>query len=310
MKHQNTILLALAALLAVGLSIAVWVYRYDLSRRDVVGNAVDGAVRPLRMEREEMEARLEDIQSRLDAQTLGEGVNILIFTELDPILYEEIFPSLRKLGVPAVLALSDTQFPGEPGLITAEQAAEMVESGWTVCIQWDDWSDPEEYFGGLRVRLDRLGLEWPDTVYITVDRYRGELDPVLEAQGFTILVAHGEENWPALTREDKYPLWHLVSRPWNIQGIREQVGRAADFGGVMAMNVDFSGLSTKYDPELFLPMCRYLADMKNFTMMTPGEARAYRREVPDSEALVAELEWAEGELEEINKEIGMIYQEN
>lgn len=310
MRNTSYIVLILFLLVTFGLTTSLKGYKYDSTRENAYADAVDRAAASLRVERQQLELEKKERQEQYDRELRGPGINMVVFTELDEKLYTEAYPMMEKWGFHGVLALSDSQFPGKEGCITRDSFQEMRKKGWSVCIQWDMHTEWETYIKDMKLLLREIGEELPKTIYFQKNTYSDTWDPELEKAGFEIAVIHGEGGYPLINRSDETALWHINSLSWNRTGIRAYVAKIASIGGAFALNVDFGEHRSGYDDAIFNNMCAYMETLDNYQIMNFESARTTRSEIRVNEDLRREIEWYEGEINQINTEIQYIYEKN
>lgn len=310
MKRYSTIAAVAFLLVAFVLSGAVRLYQYNTSKAEVYGDAVERAVGPLRLERQTMEEELAELEKKLERQTLGNGVGVLLFLEQPGELMTQAVPILRKEKLPAMLGLSDDQFPGAPGCITPEQFRALRREGWGLCLCWDGQTPLGDYCARMGARLAELGESLPTVMRIAPESFRANLREELERLGFSILVVHGEEESTLVNRTDDAPLWELNAIPWNRIGIKSCVDQAVDEGGAFVMEMDFQKGERGFDGEIFGFMCEFFAQEEHWSVLEATAARTLRKSLKPEEGLAAKVEWYRNEIAQINREIDAIYQNN
>lgn len=295
----------------IALSLMIRKYEYNLSKQTVYGDAVEQTVSHLRVERQKLETEQKAIIKEQTQEKLGKGVATFVFTELSPQIYEDAYLEMQKHGYTGVLALSDTQFPGKENCLSLEQFHELIDAGWSVCIQWDAFGELDEYLSLMRQEFTSMGEELPDIIYFTPDRYQDKYDEALKQAGFTIVVHHGEGHYSLITRSDETSLWHVAAVSWNRSGIKGFLDKVARYGGAMSMNVDFGDRRSGYKKDIFKNMCDYMATLDQRLLVKDYHgSREYRQFIGVDMALQSEIDWYQNEIDEINKEIESIYKNN
>lgn len=302
--------LILFLVLAIGLTLTLNRQDISFSRESVYGSAVDDAVRPLRLERQELEEHKKDLQKQLDSKAAGMGVNVMVFTELREDVCTDAFPKLKKYGYSAVLAFSPEEHPDGESCLSGKDYRALKEAGWTSCLYWDGRGDFEEYLAETDPLFAAVGEERPSVIYFQPGQYRRDFDEELLKAGFTIAIVHGEEETPIIQRSDERDLWRVNSMSWNRVGIKAYVKKIANIGGVFAMHIDFSEQRSGYRSDTFQNMCDYMNLYPNQTLMSPTDARSYRGTLVIDASISAEIEWCDKEIAEINREIREIYEKN
>lgn len=302
--------LILFLVLAIVLTMVLYKQDYAVSKESVYGGAIDSAARSLRLERQDLEQRKAQLQKELDSKAAGKGVNILLITELKEEIVTEVYPTLKERSFPAVLAFSPEQHPGAEGCLTEKEYRSLKKAGWTSCLYWDGRGELEDYLAETDGLFEAVGEKRPQVVYFQSGQYKRDFDEDLLANGFTIVINHGEEETPIIQRGDEQELWRINSVAWNRAGIRNYVKKVAELGGVFSMHMDFGKQRSGYISEIFYNMCAYMNLLENQTVMDPVSAREYRKTLVIDPSLSAEIEWCQKEIDQINQEIRAIYENN
>lgn len=122
--------MVLAGLLCVGI---LHSRREEQARAEAL-NAINKQLGPLRSRKLKLEAELETLEKEPVEQLGGMATLSLLVTDLSGDFAEQIIPDLQDAGVPAVMAVSQTQFPGNAGCITLEEFQERLDAGWDYCL--------------------------------------------------------------------------------------------------------------------------------------------------------------------------------
>lgn len=267
----------------------------------------EAAARNLRVERSLVEQELNQVLEKQRHVVLGKGCWALIIEELRPELTEYVVPILAEYGYTGVLALSETQLPDNERCISREEFDLLTAHQWSTCLYWDGEGTLTGYARRMKARLRELGLTMPKTLYMAYGKYTPELDEDIREAGFTTVIHHAE-SMEVITREDEEELFHLGCVAWNVPGIRATLDKAGQFGGSVALYLDFSTTYGGFTEERFGNMCGHLNDMKE--TMYQGDIAALRENlamVSNEDYYSARRAYLEEELERYDREIAAVY---
>lgn len=142
-------------------------------------NEISSEVREKTVRLEELKKELEELEKAKDVKDF-QATEELVAVSLDPELYTELFPVMKKHGRVGVMALSPQEFPGNEGKITQEQFEEMTKAGWTVCAVWNGVEPLDVFREEIEERFNTLGLKVPETVYVSLDEELADLAAAVE----------------------------------------------------------------------------------------------------------------------------------
>lgn len=272
--------------------------------------------RPLTVKQEQLESKLDALEKEYEKSKAPNANVQVVFTELDEQVYTLCYPIMQEFEYVGMLAISEKEFPGEEGCMTAEQFKELIEAGWEVCITWQSDTDISKWWPNLQNRLTVLGVSAGRTLYFQKGTYSAELDESILAAGFTTAISAMEEDAMPLQLQYEEGVWHvgvvgLMSakpRLW----LREAVAQDAN----IAFSVGFEKEDELYNERSFRSMLTCFDEYEatdELVVTTADVAREqyYNRSVgtdPVAEqqyqeqkaALEAEIAEVKKQLEEIN----------
>lgn len=296
-----------AAVLAGGLYLSEKQDR-ELARQS---EALAEKAEPLIWEQRERKQELEALEEQLQRQEYGLGSVVIVFTELREEIYTEAYPVLREAGYPAVLAVTDREYPGAEGCISPEQYEELRSAGWEACVRWDGEQPLEGCMEQLREIFAGLQTAVPEAVYISDGGYTASCDTQIREAGFRTVIHHGEDGRAIITLGYEEELWHAGAMPWNQNGVKTMISSAASGGGNLILTVDFQEGPALFEADKFPRLCEHLKRCgENLFVTELSGALDYRREVADSGAVLALVEARQRlleEIEELEQEIAAIY---
>ena len=155
---------------------------------------------------------------RLDAEhpyiMAGRATVELLFPDLIPSLYSEIFPSLQAQKISGVMLVSRREAPGAEGRLTWDQYRDMAAHGWEGCLAWDGEGEFQAFVSDMKALFEGQGLEMPSALYAAAGAYTEAVRDAAAAAGFSVAVHHGETQAPLAD----YPgegLWEAGCTAWN-----------------------------------------------------------------------------------------------
>ncbi len=203
-------------------------------------NEISLEVREKTVRLEEMKKELEKLEKAKDVKDL-QATEELVAVSLDPELYTELYPVMKKHGRVGVMALSPQEFPGNEGKITKEQFDELTKAGWTACAVWNGVEPLDVFRKEIEERFKELGLKMPETIYVSVGEELAELADAVEeleqessagAEGVTAAATETEPETESET-EPEIDIDELVGPPeryinYSVVGPVESFIRAED----------------------------------------------------------------------------------
>lgn len=203
MKQKNRILPAFLTVLAAVVMLSLPLTACD--RKDTA-----------QPDRSDIEARLKELDQ--ERKTLVKMIKNAALPSPDPVcvlcfdgaclsLAENAFPMLSEAGYPAAVAVRDGTLPGQPGMITADQAAELVKAGWEfipsgsadIPVVSDGALNPD-WTADLDATLAAfaaLGLPAPSCYAFAPDSYNPLADSALSERSITVAL----HRWSSENRE-------------------------------------------------------------------------------------------------------------
>lgn len=164
---------------------------------------------PLNVKKERLEQELEDLEQKHQSDTEPKGSSQLVFTNLDERIYSVCYQTMKKYEIPGIMTLSSTQLPGKEGCITQQQFAELVEAGWTTCVQWETGKSVSRWWPALQKELEKLGIEPGKALYFPTGSYNANLDKQIEKMGFTIVINEVAAGQSPLQLNHEDGIWHV-----------------------------------------------------------------------------------------------------
>lgn len=299
-KKTKTRLLILILVMAAGIGLLLWRDFADQKRQQTEYKQKEEQLRPLRVEKAQLEQELEDLEDEYDLMMSGAGTATVLFTDLDERIYTDIYPTMEEDGFVGMLAVSSAYLPDGEGRLTSEQIRELLEAGWSCCPTWQTGGSLQsvQY---LETVLEDLGAAPSNTVYFEEGAYSQAYDGDLAGAGYTSVIHHGEEDLPLVTSEVSGQVWHPGAVGLQGKEPRFRLEDAVAQKGNIIFTVSYVRESEMYDPNPFGSMLDYLAEYSvrsELTVTLPETAREYFQNISrDAETVAAEYEQKREELE-------------
>ena len=274
--------------------------------------ALEEELRPLNVRRQKIKKQLEEIAEAYEAGRRPKATTQILFTELEPRVYELCYPIMKEHEFTGVLALSDQQLPGAENCMTEEQFEELLDAGWSVCVRFDDSAHLNTQWNALKKKLKNFNIDAPTTAYFAEGIYSSELDTAIEKCGFTIAIHHGEDGLPLVQKNDETGIWHLGAVGIRGKEPRLRFMEAIDGKANIITLVGFSLTEEMYVEKSFrslLDTCKDYEVSEDLLIGSPEDARIHfqSRTVEageaEKQAYLDKKAKLEAKLEEVEKQI-------
>ncbi len=164
------------------------------------------------------------------------------------ILYQDVRPVIEEFyGMKAVVGLSQENLPGKKDMLTAQQALELADAGWTFCYCFvpeemeaygDDAFAIQSWLDAVTEAAAQLDLELQNVVYFPQGTYREEYENWLSAARIEVLVRWRQDAQHAsATLGEADPCWHADAAGWNSTGASSQLKTVVEGGGNFVFTV-------------------------------------------------------------------------
>lgn len=206
-----------------------------------------------------LQAEIDELQAEIDEPLAGltpNPVTVIGLSGAYESVYTYVFPLLQKAGMPGVVVLEDGRMPGEEGMMTLDQAKEMISAGWEFALgdcgeivlldqsgeaPSGEW---KAYLDDCLSTMQNLGLPTPITFCFGLDRYHPAAEQALADRGIKVIRhSFSDTNSQALkVREELYAKYQIemYGRAVADSGLVYRVGGAlirAD-GSTAQLNVE------------------------------------------------------------------------
>ena len=305
------LLLAVAALLLTALAVVeIHDRQVKRERAELMAQAA-----PLEQERDALIAQRDRAEREFREANAVPATEQLLFLELDPLIYTDLFPLLRERQIPGVLALYPGNLPDDPGCMSRAAFDELVAAGWELCLYCEGTEDFPRWDQEMTELLAQAGIPKPRSVYFPEDAFRRSQAGEILACGYTVAIHHGEGGAPLIADEAGEELWLTGAHPWNYTGVREEIQEVVRLGGQHCFTVRFSAGREEYLPNGFLNMLEFVEPYRqNGALLVTGLQAARDRHDPEKNGLAAaRAEWERqdeiyaAEIRRLNGELEEIY---
>ena len=258
----------------------------------------------LRSRKLELEADLRMLKQEAAQQTDGKATLSLLVTDLSSSFMPLIVPDLDNTGIAAVMGLSQAQFPGGAGCITPEEFQKRLDAGWDYCLVWDGAAEFDQWYAGMRERLEDIGLTMPDVLYCAEKSYSETLEKAAHVWGINMIIHSGEENLPLVSTEFDTP-WKIGSCWWSASNAENILNQAI----AQRSSLAFVVYQADFSASTFTAMLSTVNSQKKADKLlihTFAEARDYRTELskhPVNAAYQAKVRGLEEEMRAIDQQI-------
>ena len=284
--HVPLLLAVAAVLLAALLVVEIHDREVKRNREELMAQAA-----PLERQRDALVAQRDQAERAFRDASAVPATEQLLFLEMDPLIYSEVFPLLRERQIVGVLALYPGNLPGDPGRLSRAEFDELVAAGWELCLYCEGTEDFPRWDQEMTELLAEAGIPKPKAVYFSEDAFRRSQAGEILSCGYTVAVHHGESGTPLIAGEAGEELWLPGAHPWNYTGVREQIQEVVRLGGQHCFTVRFSDGREEYLPNGFLNMLEFVEPYRqNGTLEFTGLLAARDRHDPEKNGMTAARE--------------------
>lgn len=287
MKQILRIIAIVAAVFLAGVLLFLfWQEKITEGEKEEAYVNMEKELRPLDLDKRKIRQELDDLSEVYMDESQGMASLVLLFTDMDEIIYTEIFPKMKEHGFIGVLAISKEQFPGQAGCLSKEQFRELIDAGWKYCLKWEKDVVTNEWLATVSKLMREAEVSRPETVYFPQDSYDAQLDNFLTRQGYSVAIHHGEGDLPLILPESGEGLWHPGAYGWNQKGVSTLLSDAISQRGNLVFTVGTDSESEEYLEEDFSMMLKKVNDycQAGDLMVTDLiTAREYRRNLEDGQ---------------------------
>lgn len=248
-------LLLLVAAVALGTLLAVELHDRAATKKQ---EELMEQAAPLEKERDALVTQRDLLEREFRESTAVPATEQLIFLEMDPLIYTEVFPLMRERDIPGVLALYPGNMPGDPGCLSRDAFNELTAAGWELCLYCDGTESFLQWDREMTELLAQAGIAKPKAVYFPEDAFRIALQEDLIACGYTVAIHHGEDRQELIAGDADEELWLTGAHPWNYVGVRDEIKEVVRLGGQHCFTVRFTEGREEYSSNGFVTMLEFI----------------------------------------------------
>lgn len=223
-----------------------WQDKQQAAKQRAGYEAMKDELRPLESEKRELTLQLDNLDKVHEWKLQGIASLVFLITDMNELIYTDIFPWMNEYGFTGVMVLSEESFPGRKGCISKEQFEELMDAGWKCCLQWEPEMELQAWMISSRQLARRAGIERPGEVYFPKNTYSSELDSQMVRQKFSVVVHHGEEGLPLVISEGGRGIWHPGAVEWNQEEASSKLSEAIAQKGSLVYTINLALLSEQY----------------------------------------------------------------
>lgn len=266
----------LTIVLTAVLAVTLWTVHKEEKETKLKHAQIEAELRPLRVELQDLKDQLDEKEEYYTALINGGAAVTLLFTQTGEVIYEEVMPRMEAYGYHGMFALSEENYPGLEGNMSVKQFRELLDNGWSWCIEWPaDQDNSEIACEELAQRAKKDGLSQPGYIWFSEERDQGGHEEWLSQSGYAAI--KDTVNWRSDLRRDRF-------------------SRALNHGENLVYSItleQYAGIDISDDLKYIDSMLEWFeAYCQNGSarIVTAEEADAYRDEVEAGSQSVGE-EW-------------------
>lgn len=154
-----------------------------------------------------LENEAHRLQHSLDESGVYPGSLNVLFTSPDALILSEILPIMDEYGYPATIAISENDFPGNRGCLTADDVRMLCDKGWDLCVTTDGDMDK---LSALLSRMADAELPESQAVYFPNGDCDVSMEDSLKELGFEIVIQYNG-NAPLNYDSEKLQLYYVMA---------------------------------------------------------------------------------------------------
>ncbi len=144
--------------------------RDNIDARDELARALQAEIEPLKYERVELEAELENIEKSYSADANGVASFCLVMTDMSSEIYTSIFPEMRRFGYVGCVAVSDPADIGAAGKLGTGEIRSLGAEGWAIIAAWDGAGNASSQYAAIVTAVENCGAELYPGVLFTGEK--------------------------------------------------------------------------------------------------------------------------------------------
>lgn len=162
----------------------------------------------------------------------GKAKAMLLTTTMKKAVYTDLYHQAAQNDCIVQVGYPVGEFPGEKGCVRYDQMRELEKQKWSFCLVWNGKGDLANILKSRKASLKKAKFATPAAVYFAEGTYSSEYDKVLEKEGISIAIHHGEEDLPLASVEETGIL-HIGAV--SVSSLEEGLSAAAAADGTVAI---------------------------------------------------------------------------
>ena len=311
------IALVLAGIFIIFIGVVMWKDVQKKRELDQVLQECEEEAADLEKELRGIEVKMDKLTMQLADVSMEHGTFTLIFTDLNAVVAEEIWPDVQDYQMTGMLMLSEEQLPGTDGMITMSQFQQIIESGWEYCLEWSGEGKLEDWLEERKEQLEEQNIAFPKTLSFREGTYREDYDETLKEYGITCVIYHGEGvTHSAVIDMDEQSIWRLQTYPFHVEDGKLILENAVSSGKSISFTIGNRTKAEQYQRENMHTLLEYLKkwqEKDGLKIITANEARRYQQEQYEQRkeqnlGLEEQYNQLEDQRQKLQKNIDAIYE--
>jgi len=308
-KMSKKVMVVLIVLLALASATMAYLAFEDDNKEKAYYSKISSETNKLTDKTKKIDDQIYVLKKEFDEKTTCKGNVELVFTELNPLLYTEIYPIMNEYQYPGILVLTPDQYPGKEDCLSIQQYNELINAGWQSCIGY--FGDSIQEIADFKKRLDNNHLSYSPIIYFNRDTYQQGYDQELAAIGINTVIHHGEESLDIVSEVNRDEFCHLGAVSYRKSNAKEYMNRAIELGRNCIYTVGFSLKEESYNEKVLKAMLKTFhkyEDKDNLSITTIDNAYQYFISMQDEKVVLEEemnnqINTLKNEKEELNEQI-------
>lgn len=189
----------------------------------------------------------------------GKAKAMLVTTTMKKEVYTKLYQQAAENDCIVQVGYPVGEFPGEKGCVRYDQMRELEKQKWYFCLVWDGKGDLANILSKRKASLKKAKFAAPNAVYFAEGTYSAKYDEVLEKEGISIAIHHGEEGLPLASVEETGIL-HIGAV--SVSSLEEGLSAAAAADGTVAIVLEEKELKADAGEGMFETLNQWQAEDK------------------------------------------------
>lgn len=239
-----------AAIVVVIVMMFAYVRRVNEAERKElreISKEYEEIMRPLWNEKARLEQEITE-QERMAAEEAPPSPVILLCTEPNKRILDDVCPIADQYGYPSGIVISEDAFPGDEDCLTMGDVVHLLDQGWDLCIGIDADTD----LAALCQRVADAGLPTPTAVYYPSGDVTGEQEEQIQALGIHAVICYGVK----LTKRNTEGLWHSMAYGSNESNAKSVFQGMVHNAMPLVLTVGYSSSREQFSAENYSNMLK------------------------------------------------------